>query len=346
MKKVYIILFFIVYQFILPIGTIQGQSNRACRIGFYNTENFFDVFPDSTREYNAFTPEGEQHWDYDRFQKKRNNIYKTIIALGEGKSPDIMGLCEVENEVVLRELIFKTPLKSSEYQYVMYPTPDRRGINVGIIYRIENLRLLSSKAILVKDYSEKEFFTRNILYASFIVSDIDTLHLFINHWPSRYGGTLATTEKRMLAAKTLKINTDSIFKRFPHAKIVIMGDFNDCPEDESLIYGLQITNQNTDIQSNDLIDLCFNNDKLGFVGTLKYEHQWQIFDQIIVSGNLIKATQGLAYKNESARIFHPPFLFIEDERYLGLKLFRTYTGPTYEGGFSDHLPVYFDLEWR
>lgn len=326
--------------------SIYAQSKNKIRLGFYNVENFYDVFTDSTREYNAFTQEGDQHWDYNRFQSKRNNIYKVIVALGEGIPPAIMGFCEVENDIVLRELIYKTPLKKFNYQYVNYPSPDRRGIDVAIIYRTDLMRLLSSKPIPVVDPVDSSFKTRDILYASFIISDIDTLHFFVNHWPSRYGGVLSSMNKRMLVARILKHQTDSIFNSFPRAKIVIMGDFNDCPNDESLLKGLQIGDNDVSGLHHNLINLFGEGTTLGFDGTLKHEHQWQIFDQIIVSDFIFNASDNLKYDAGSARIFTAPYLLTEDERYLGKKTFRTYSGPSYIGGFSDHLPIYIDLEWN
>lgn len=342
MKK---IIFVTLFHLLFGCISIYGQSKNEIRLGFYNLENFYDVFTDSTREYNAFTQDGDQHWDYNRFQLKRNNIYKVIVALGEGIPPAFMGFCEVENDVVLRELIYKTPLKKFNYQYVNYPSPDRRGIDVAIIYRTDLMRLLSSKPIPVVDPVDTSFKTRDILYASFIVSDADTLHCFVNHWPSRYGGVLSSMHKRMLAAKTLKLQTDSIFIRFPGAKIVIMGDFNDCPDDESLIKGLQTGyNDESGLQHN-LINLFGSGSTLGFDGTLKHEQQWQIFDQIIVSDFLLNASDNLKYDIGSARIFAAPYLLTDDERYLGEKTFRTFIGPSYIGGFSDHLPIYIDLKW-
>ncbi|NOU45565.1 MAG: endonuclease [Bacteroidales bacterium] len=325
---------------------VYSQVQNNLRIGFYNVENFYDVFTDSTREYNAFTPDGDQHWDYDRFQRKRNNIYKTLVALGEGEPPALMGLCEVENEVVLRELIYKTPLNLFNYQYINYPSPDKRGIDVAIIYRTDHLRLFDSKAIAVVDPADTAFKTRDILYASFIVFDTDTIHLFVNHWPSRYGGTLSSNEKRMLAAKTLKKNSDSIIQLFPNARIIIMGDFNDCPNDESLSFGLNTSGKQPATVLNNLVNLFESNTNQDSEGTIKYEHQWQTFDQIIVSERLINAESRIRYKKSSARIFSAPFLLTEDERFLGKKLFRTFQGPAYVGGFSDHLPVYIDLEWK
>ncbi len=326
----------------LKLGNLSAQYR--IRLGFYNLENFFDVFYDSTLQYNDFTPQGIQHWDYDRFQLKRNNIFKTLAALGEGDFPALMGFCEIENEIVLRELLYKTPLKKFDYQYVHYPSADRRGIDVGLIYRTNELQLMESQSIRILDKTDTSFRTRDILYAAFL-KDSDTLRFFVNHWPSRYSGTLATDEKRMLVASLLKHKTDSIVKRFPGAKLILMGDFNDCAEDASLSKGLKVCSQQVE-QGATLFNLFHLNADLGFQGPLKHEQQWQIFDQIIVSGSLLKNKRGWIYKQGSAGIFHAPFLLEADEKYAGVKTFRTYTGPKYSGGFSDHLPVYIDLIYK
>ncbi len=324
-------------------ATLSAQNNERYRIGWYNVENFFDTEIDSTREYNAFTPDGEQAWNFFRYRKKRTNIYKTLIAAGEGQPLALIGLCEIENDQVIRDLILSTPLKNFDYQYVNYPSPDRRGIDVGLIYQRSKLRLISSAPIPLKDPENDNFRSRDMLYTSFLVHT-DTLHVYINHWPSRWGGELPTRRLRMLAAQTLRKHVDSIRLVHPQAKVVIMGDFNDKPVDESILKGLQAFPEDEINDSYHLVNLFTKPAQLGFEGTLKHQYDWQIFDMIIISQPLLTQS-GLRLVEGSQRIFAPDFLFTEDERYMGKKLFRTYVGPRYEGGFADHLPVFIDLEY-
>jgi endonuclease/exonuclease/phosphatase family metal-dependent hydrolase len=312
---------------------------------FWNVENFYDLEVDSTREYNSFTPSGEQYWTYSRFITKRNNVFKTIAAIGQGDLPHIIGFCEVENERVLRELANNTPLRQVRYRIVHYDSPDRRGIDVGLLYRADYLRLISSSPVVVADPQDPGFKTRDILRATFLVNDADTLHVFVNHWPSRYGGQIESVERRFLAASVLRHQSDSILGRNPQAKLLIMGDFNDSPVDESLLHRLRALPPNRLSSNTDLINLFTDSRKLGHEGTLKHQHSWQIFDMIFISQPLLNPQTGLRYKPGSARIFSGDFLFQDDNRYLGKKIFRTYMGPTYLGGFADHLPVYVDLEW-
>ena len=335
----------IVFVFILlhAYCVLYAQDNRHLRIVFYNAENFFDIKVDSTRDYNAFTPEGDQHWTLSRYFLKRNNLFKTLLALGKGDPPALVGMCELENESVLEELIYRTPLKNAGYKIVHYESPDRRGIDVGLIYRSDLLTLIQSEPINVHDTADPGFLTRDILFAAFETSASDTIFVYVNHWPSRYGGQLESVDKRMLAATTLRRHYDSLVLKLPGAKVVMMGDLNDSPEDDSVLKGLRAFSYESNHQPDGLINLFTNKNSLGFDGTLKHVHDWQIFDQIIVSPALFGSEMGTRYCDGSARIFVADFLLEDDDRYLGKKLHRTYSGPNYIGGFSDHLPVYIDL---
>ena len=316
-----------------------GQERDGMRVAFWNFENFFDPFADSTRVYNEFTENGGQHWTKSRFYKKRNNLYKAILAISENEPLAILGIAEVENEYVLKMLFNQTPLQTHNYRIVHYEGDDKRGIDVAMVYCIDKLQLIYTEPVKVRNPKNPKYKTRDILYAKFFDRRGDTLHVFVNHWPSRYGGERETIKLRALAANTLRHKVDSLFS-LPQTipKIIIMGDFNDTPEDPSI----------KDILCKDksLINLFVENKKLGFEGTLKHQYNWQIFDQIIVSNSLINNDKDLLYRQNSAQIFHADFLFEKDETYGGVKLFRTYVGPKYFGGYSDHLPVYIDLIFK
>lgn len=341
----YLIIWFIFLFFFQAPHLVCAQSTKNLRFGFYNLENFFDTEVDSTLDYNAFTPDGEQRWTLSRYLTKRNNVFKTIVSMGHVTPPTLIGFCEVENESVLFDLITRTPLKALDYRIVHFESPDRRGIDVGLIYRKTMLTLLVARPIPVKDTNDVSFLTRDILFASFLHNDSDTVYVYVNHWPSRYGGQLESVKKRLLAATTLRQHVDSVLNAHPLARIVIMGDFNDTPNDESIIYGLKAFSPESINSTDQLVHLFTSSDELGYEGTLKHQHSWQIFDQIMISQHLYNANEGLRFRRGGARIFAPSFLLMDDERHLGKKLYRTYTGPTYIGGFSDHLPVFIDLEW-
>ena len=314
------------------------DAKTEMRVAFWNLENFFDPFADSTRVYNEFTENGGQHWTFNRFFKKRNNIYKAILALSQNKPLAIMGLAEVENLYVLNALFVQTPLKNHNYRIIHYEGDDRRGIDVAMVYCIDKLQLIYSEPIKVRNPKNSRFRTRDILYAKFSDRKGDTLHCFVNHWPSRYGGEMETIELRALAANTLKHKVDSLnslSKLKP--KIIVMGDLNDSPEDASVR-----------ILTDDcgLVNLFGEGRDVGFEGTLKHQYNWQVFDHIVISKSLIDNAFGMRYKKGSESIFHADFLFEKDNSFGGVRLFRTYVGPKYFGGYSDHLPVYIDLNYK
>ena len=342
-KFLYLFLFALVFQCV-ALKELCSQNAEVLRIAFWNLENFFDPYVDSTRSYNEYTEDGSQHWTLSRFYKKRNNIYKTILSLSEGEPLAILGMCEVENTFVTTMLFQDTPLDKHNYRVIHYEGDDRRGIDVALVYSIDKLRLISSEPIKVRNPDDKNFKTRDILYAKFFDRNNDTLHCFVNHWTSRYGGEKETIHLREMTARLLKNKVDSLIrinKSIP--KIVIMGDFNDTPYDNSVLNVLS-AKPPEDFSDNDtLVNLFANGKSLGFEGTLKHQYRWQIFDQIIISSSLYNDCESIHYKKKSATIFHDDFLFVEDETYGGKKLFRTYVGPKYQGGYSDHLPVYIDL---
>ena len=341
----------------------QAQEERGpIRIAFWNVESFFDPYVDSTLAYNDFTEEGQQHWTKTRFYRKRNNTYKAILALSESRPIGIMGLCEVENENVLRAVFQQTPLRNYHYRWVHYEGPDRRGIDPAIVYSLDHFMLVESAVFPYYNPEDTAYRSRDILYAKFIPAASkgtggrgsspamrtyaeDTLHVFVNHWPSRYNGELETIGSRACAASLLRSKVDSIMAAAPEGyapKIIIMGDFNDTPSDESL-HDVLKARRPSECEEGSLINLFIDTKTLGFEGTLKHLSDWQVFDQIIVTESLMSDREGLRYQESSAAIFHPDFLLTDDETHRGKKPFRTYLGPRYIGGFSDHLPVCIDL---
>ncbi len=338
-------------------NTVFAQ-NEPVRIAFWNMENFFDPFVDSTKTYNAFTEDGMQHWTKTRFYRKRNNMYKAILAMSENRPLGILGMCEVENEYVLSALFEQTPLKKHNYRWVLYEGPDKRGIDPAIVYSLDQFQLVESAVFPYYNPEDTAYHSRDILYAKFVaveskvpepvegpIQTTDTIHVFVNHWPSRYSGELETVGSRSCSAAILRAKVDSIVAAAPvgyQPKVIMMGDLNDCPTDPS-VYDVLRARHPSELEEGCLINLFGKNDGLGFEGTLKHQTDWQIFDQIIVTPGLYGDREGLHYQESSARIFHADFMLEDDETYHGKKLFRTYIGPRYFGGFSDHLPVYVDL---
>ena len=329
--------------FSLQISFSQESLNERVRIMFYNTENLFDTNDDTLTNDDEFLPDGERHWDNHRFYRKLNNIAKVIIGVGEWQPPAIVGLCEVENRYVLNQLVYETPLKNFGYRIIHAESPDWRGIDVAMLYRKDQFFPDTFLTIPVQFPFDPGSKTRDILYVKGRFDETDTLHFFINHWPSRYGGYLASQPKRDHAASILKGKVDSLFGIDPKSKIMIMGDFNDGPSDNSILNVLQA---GANASENDILLLInlmkpFEDDQT--TGTLKYRQSWDVFDQFIVSAIFMVPDTGFQISGGKAFIYNHDFLFEEDERYLGRKPFRTFYGFDYLGGFSDHLPVYIDL---
>lgn len=319
------------------------KAQNSFRIISYNVENLFDCWNDSLINDEGFLPNSMRGWTYKRYQQKLVAISKVIAAMGEWDTPLLVGLCEVENRSCLKDLCTKGGLKAYGYDIIHYDSPDRRGIDVALMFDKNAFTLLASEAVKVGAAAEKPFVTRDILYAKGIVAQRDTLHVFMCHFPSRWSGMYETQHLRMEAAGVLRHKVDSITTRNPHALIVIMGDFNDEPTDKSMAQTLAARPVELTLQSNVLYNLM-SNTATQQQGTHYYQGQWNCFDQIIVSGALLTGEVQLRVAQSTAHVFKPEFLLIEDEKELQQRPWRTYNGMKYWGGFSDHLPVYVDLE--
>ena len=315
------------------------DAQNSARIMFYNVENLFDTVDDTLKLDEEFLPGHDRYWSEYRFQTKLRRIYQVIMAASAEEPPVLIGLCEIENVEVLNQLLSKTPLGKMGYRFIHQESPDRRGIDVALLYQNERFTPITYKAIPVVDAINKQFKTRDILHVEGVIST-DTLHVFVNHWPSKYGGVLESLPKRMLAAETLKKSILATLRSNSEASILVMGDFNDGPFEESL----QLLVQDTILSSsetNRLLNFSVELTSKG-KGSHKYQGKWEMLDQILVSENLTDRF-GVTTKASNFQVFAPEFLLEPDDKYLGLKPKRTYLGFKYNDGFSDHLPVILDL---
>jgi hypothetical protein len=330
---------------------ISSNENFALRdsssfhIMFYNTENFFDTYNDSLTDDDEFTPQGNRHWTYKKYTAKLNNIYKVIASTGM-EPPQIIGMCEVENYKVIRDLIEKTPLLKFNYKIIHKDSPDPRGIDIAMIYRPDLFRPLKKEFIRIIFPFDLARKTRDILFVKGIANK-DTLNIFFNHWPSRSGGEEKSEPYRIYVAGVLKSKTDSLIKVNPHAKIVIMGDFNDEPDNKSIMEGLNACICIENSCHSNLINLsgCLLNSR-NTLGTYKFHGRWNILDQVIVTTSLISNKQGFFATPHDVIILNTPFLLKPDKSETGSAPFRTYNGFKYAGGYSDHLPVILNLEFK
>lgn len=322
-----------------------GDGTRY-RIMFYNVENLFDPLIDSTNRDEEFTPGGERRWTNKRLYDKINKIYKVIMAVGEYDPPAIIGLSEIENLRVLQKLIYETPLKNYGYRIIHHESPDWRGIDVALLYRGDLFQPFADSAIALTFADDTSYRTRDILYVKGLAMGREMLHIFVNHWPSRYGGYMNTIARRNDAAALLLSQVDSLKTALASPAIILMGDFNDDPTDESFAKVLQAKKPEHPFNPDALYNLMLVPDPEWPFGSLKYRESWNHFDQLIVTGTLLADTLQSHVKQQRAHIFHADFLLEPDETYLGQKPYRTYLGFRYQGGYSDHLPVYLDLEIR
>ncbi|HEY9551848.1 MAG TPA: endonuclease/exonuclease/phosphatase family protein [Prevotella sp.] len=298
-----------------------------------NCENLFDCVDDTLKQDEEFLPDSYHHWTRTRYWRKLNHIGQEILSCGEHPSgwelPDMVALCEVENDSVLHDLTKRSLLRKAGYEYVMTNSPDVRGIDVALLYSPFSFRLLQYRSIRIPPLKDMRP-TRDILYASGRVLSGDTLHVFVVHAPSRTGGEVVTRAYRMLVAERLMASVDSIRQHQPKAKMVVAGDFNDHIGDKSLAY----------ICGKGLMDVSAHAvGSHGGKGTYRYRGEWGSLDHILMSATLAESL-------EECRINDAPFLLTDDVKYGGKQPFRTYIGPRYQQGFSDHLPLVARLRMK
>lgn len=310
-------------------------SQDYLRVLFYNTENYFDCQDDSLKQDDAFLPEGDYRWTPQRFWHKTHQIAKVLATAGDVRYPDIFALAEIESEENLKTLLRTAGMH--EHRYVYAESEDERGIDLCLVYHRYDVKLMSQQCIHLRFPQAPDKRTRPILYVKLLTHAQDSLHVFVCHWPSKYGGTAATKPLRAHAGEVLRQACDSIFAKEAQADILIMGDFNDQPHDASLMKHLG-TQADTcrHIQAEELYNLMWTAAQKEGVKTHRYQGEWAMLDQIIVSGNLYQ-------KQLNAKVFRPDFLLEDDDKYLGKKPYRSYIGFRYHGGYSDHLPVFVDI---
>lgn len=303
----------------LFFALLAARAEAPFRIVSYNVENLFHPDRDSLNPDTLFTPDGQHRWSFIRYYRKIDNIARVLTNIGEWEGVDIVGLQEVENALVVKRLSYT--LRRNEYAYVHYDSPDKRGIDVALIYKKSRFDTLSTRAIPVPLGDQT---TRDILYVCGLKDRTDTLHLLVCHLPSQLGGAAESAWKRQAAKSVLQTTIDSILTLSPSARIIVMGDMNSAPSDD--LEGLrnrmlQIKNQKSEI--------------LNAEGSHKYHGIWTCLDQFYTSLALDTLS--------TVRIYNEEWIQEPDEKYLGLKPKRTYNGFRYQNGFSDHLPIILEL---
>lgn len=322
----------------------QPRSYQPAIIAFYNLENFYDTLFHGRYDDETFTPGGSKAYTSAVFIEKTTRLATVISRIGTDISPDgpaLLGVSEVENSTVLQRLVQHPLLSSRHYQYVHYDSKDARGTDVALLYNPRYFRVLKSRPLYVPlpDGTKISAYTRDILWVTGQL-DGERVQIFVNHWPSRYGGEKKSEPGRMAAAHTIRKFIDTLIQQDPMAKIIVMGDFNDEPVNHSIVKGLQTTDKAATIKMGQLYNPWTVLYKSG-TGTLAYQDAWSLFDQILISEDFLDKTQPgfFFYKNA---VFKKEYLIENTGPYKGYPL-RSYTGDVYRGGYSDHFPAYIVL---
>ena len=316
------LLLFLIVCTLIPL-TLFSQQRMT--VMFMNTENLFDPEDDPLKDDDDYTPGGDYHWTKSRYWDKLDAVSKVIAAADDEMLPALVGLCEVENETVMKDLTERSALREAGYRFVMTDSPDRRGIDVALMYRRSFFRLIGQESLRVnlKPYGGSA--TRDILHVTGVLDNHDTIDVYICHWPSRYGGVEQSEPLRIGAARRLRASADSVLSVRRRPYIIIMGDLNEGPDDPAV----------RDVMARDgkLVTVMDNLDG----GSYKYDGCWDKYDQFVLSESF---TGGLGCTELlGVEIMDLPFLLTDDDSYGGQKPLRTYNGRRYQGGYSDHLPI-------
>lgn len=343
MKRVWLIALFACIGY---FSNAQQKAYKISIIAFYNLENFYDTIDNPLVNDNDFTPKGEKNYNGNIYWDKVGNLASVIAKIGsdekpESMSPDgpaIIGVAEIENDTVLTDLVNHPLIKKRGYKIVHYDSKDARGVDVALLYNPKYFKPEASKPLFVKlpGGSKDSYFTRDVLWVKGKL-DGETIHIYVNHWPSRLGGEERSAPARAAAAMVSKNHMDSINKADGEQKVIIMGDLNDDPISPSLTEVLKAKAKIKEVKPGGLYNPWVDMYKKGF-GTLAYQDAWGLFDQIVISYPwLDKEQSGFFFYKQV--IFNREFMTENKGRYKGYPM-RTWDGNTYRSGYSDHYPTY------
>ncbi len=309
-------------------------------------ENLFDTINNPDTFDDDFTPKGKNSYNSKVYHKKIDHIAKVISEIGYNttmNSPVIIGMAEIENRMVMEDLVHSKFLSNRNYNIIHFDSPDRRGIDVALIYQEKYFVPVEQKKFEVKIWDEEgmRIFTRDILWVHGIL-DGDPVHILVNHWPSRRGGQKRSNAKRMKAAYVCRQIIDNIKKEYEGAKIIVMGDFNDDPTDKSIKKGLLSIGEQKEIGVDHLFNPMEEMFKKG-LNTLGYRDKTNLFDQFLISSAGVSIDKNHDnYKFYKAGIYNPSYMITASGKYIGYP-FRSFQNSNYAGGYSDHFPVYIYL---
>ncbi len=325
----------------LKLAYTQEKQYKIAIAGFYNVENLFDTLNDPEKNDDDFTPTGASGYTGKVYRDKLSKLEEVLSQIGTDINPDgfaFLGLAEIENDQVLKDLVAQPKLVNRHLKFVHHDGPDVRSVDCGLLYNPRYFKVKSSQSLFVRfeqpDHSLH--FTRDILWVTGLLGG-DTVHVFVNHWPSRRGGEEASAPGRASAASVAKHVIDSLMKIDPNTKVVLMGDLNDDPTSASVKDVIKAKYKTSEVQPGDMYNPWQDFLKRG-IGTLAYQDSWNLFDQIMLSSGFLNKPQNGFYF-QKAHIFNRNFMITKTGKYKGYPM-RTYDGAIYLGGYSDHLPTY------
>ena len=337
-------LFFITVLLSASFSIAQKQQYTSAIIAFYNLENFYDTVDNPNINDEDFLPNGPKNYNSKVYWTKVEHLATVISQIGTDINPDgiaMIGVAEIENDTVLNDLIHHPLLKNRNYGIVHYDSRDIRGIDVALLYNPKYFTVLQSKKLYVHlpEGAKSAYFTRDVLWVKGILNG-DTIHVFVNHWPSRVGGEQRSAPGRAAAALVDKNFIDSIEAHHLNAKIIVMGDLNDDPVSPSVTKVLGAKANMEEVKPGELYNPWINMYKKG-MGTLAYQDAWGLFDQIMITYSWLDKNQ-TGYFFYQQHIFNKEFMVENIGKYKGYPM-RTWDGNVYRGGYSDHFPTYIIL---
>ena len=320
-------------------------AQKPYKVVFYNLENFFDTINDPEVNDDEFTPEGPKKWNTTKYNKKLSNIERVLfdIAAIDKNYPVVIGVSEVETRGVLEDIIATPKLAPGNYRIAHFDSPEARGVDVAFLYRPDVFKIEGQYPVKTVIPSLPNFKTRDILTMWGTIED-EPFFFMVAHWPSRLGGKEASEFKRIAVGEQMRSIADSVLKANPATKVIAMGDFNDDPTDKSIAQGLGAKFKLKDLKEGDLYDPYADMLKAGY-GTLAYGDAWNIFDNIVVTENLATGSTGKLKLQKApgskfyGNIFKQSYMIQKEGQFKGYPL-RTYVGNNFQGGYSDHFPVY------
>lgn len=338
-----LVFFFFTLLFFNNLVNSQNQINRV-GIGFYNVENLYDTLDTDNVSDFEFTPEGPNNWNTPKYYEKLDRLGEVMMMMATEGTPDglaIIGLAEIENSLVLEDLVKSKRMESRGYKYVHIDGPDRRGVDVAMLYNPQYFQVTNTKSYTLKNPKDEDFKTRDQLMVSGKLLG-ESVHVIVCHWPSRRGGEKRSAPLRNLAGQLARNIVDSIHRvEGPNAKIIVMGDLNDDPRNKSVTQFLGATGDIAKLNEKTMYNPFYELYNNG-IGSLAWQDVWNLFDQIIVSPNLANKNQD-GWHFVKAKVFNKPMLQQPDGRFKGYP-WRSYAGGQYQGGYSDHFPTYIFLE--